>query len=87
MLVSKGDNVLIDACVFDNDSSVENPNKKLPIYFTHDGKVIDNPEEMNDVRSLVTVDYQNFLEQEWIKNLHNKYKIKINKKNLNKVQK
>ena len=38
------------------------------------------PKALNDAKGLITSDYQNFLEQEWLKELSNKYTITINDK-------
>ena len=38
------------------------------------------PKNLKEAKGIVTADYQNFLEEEWIKNLRNKYKIKVNEK-------
>ena len=43
------------------------------------GKVLDAPEEYNDVSGKVTADYQNYLDEQWIKSLRAKYKVEINK--------
>lgn len=40
---------------------------------------------LDEVRGRVTGDYQNHLEQEWMKTLRNKYKVEINKKALKKL--
>lgn len=40
---------------------------------------------LDEVRGRVTGDYQNYLEQEWMKALRNKYKVEINKKVLKKL--
>ena len=36
------------------------------------------PKTLNEVRGLVTSDYQNFLEEEWVKSLKEKYKVTVN---------
>lgn len=86
VLVSKGENELVDALVFATNPEFKNPNETFPVYFAHSGKIIAAPEEAFDVRGLVTVDYQNALEKEWVKELKKKYKVKINKKVLKKVK-
>jgi len=44
------------------------------------------PKELNEVRGLVTSDYQNFLEEEWIKSLKKKYKVVVNNEVLKLVK-
>ena len=49
--------------------------------------MLDAPREVADVRGKVTADYQQYLEKEWLKRLHKKYKVKINKKVLDSISK
>lgn len=79
VVVAKGDNQIIDYLAF-GGSKPENSNKTWKSYFPYDYKIIDQPEEVNDVRAAVITDYQSALEKEWIKDLHKKYNVKINKK-------
>ena len=51
-----------------------------------EGGVISQPEEMADVRGMVTSDYQDVLEQRWKEELAAKYPVKINKKVLKQVK-
>lgn len=84
VLVSKGENRLVDAVIFDGPKPELKGRFK---YFSlYDGKVIDHPEEMSDVRGNVIADYQNELEQSWIKELKSKYPVKINKNQLKKLR-
>ena len=84
ILAQKGENPVIDELKFGGVK----PNSvgRLPIYFEFEGKLIDQPEEMWDVRGLVASDYQNELEAQWVSQLKDKYKVKINKKVLKKVK-
>lgn len=77
-LYQKGDNELIDSVYWTYGP-------KEPV--VQDGKtllvVIHNTlepgtKQLNEVRGLVTADYQNHLEKEWIKQLRAKYPIKVN---------
>lgn len=43
------------------------------------GKVLAAPEEYKDVSGRVTADYQNYLDEQWVKSLRAKYKVEINK--------
>lgn len=56
------------------------------VVFTKEKKIVyinkvvaPQPKALNDARGLITADYQNFLEKEWIKELRKKYKFKVNK--------
>ncbi|MCO6500909.1 MAG: peptidylprolyl isomerase [Vicingus serpentipes] len=44
------------------------------------------PKELDEVRGLVTSDYQNFLEEEWVKSLKEKYKVTVNNEVLKLVK-
>ena len=42
------------------------------------GKILKKkPESYKDVNGLVVNDYQQYLEKEWLKNLHKKYKVEV----------
>lgn len=52
----------------------------------YEGRLIDNPEEMSDVRGAVISDYQTELEEQWVERLKSKYPIKVDKKLLKRIQ-
>lgn len=85
VLVAKGENALVDNIVF-GTSAVRSANSMYESYFLHDFVVINEPEEVDDVRGQVTGDYQNLLEQEWIEELKVKYPVVINEKELDKIK-
>ena len=62
------------------------PGGKLPVFFEFEGRIIEQPEEVADVRGQVTADYQAELEKQWVAMLKDRYKVKINKKVLRKVK-
>ena len=83
-LSAKGDNAFVDELVF--DGVVAEKDKKYPICFVFEGKIINQPEEMADAKGAVTTDYQNLLEKNWVEELKSKSKVIINKKVLKKVK-
>jgi peptidyl-prolyl cis-trans isomerase SurA len=48
-------------------------------------KLKPEPKELNEARGLITADYQNYLEKEWIASLRAKYPVVINKEVLEKI--
>ncbi len=77
MLVGKGENKMVDYLVFKGPKA-ESKEKKYPVYFVLDGKVLSQPEELNDVKGRVTSDYQDVLEKRWLNELKAKYPVEIN---------
>ncbi len=43
------------------------------------------PKALNEIKGIVTADYQNYLEKQWIQELRNKYEISINEKILQQL--
>ena len=85
-IFKSGDNAFVDKLVFKKDTTVTAV-KDYPIdsYF---GKVLKKgPEDLSDVRGLVTSDYQQVLESDWVKGLRAKYPVEINKEVLSTVNK
>jgi peptidyl-prolyl cis-trans isomerase SurA len=44
------------------------------------------PKALSEARGIITADYQNFLEKEWLKELRAKYVVKVNKEVLDTIQ-
>lgn len=84
-LFKQGDNALIDKIVFSVDTVVV-PMKDFPIDATF-GKVLKKPEEYNDVRGLVTADYQEVLEKEWVAELRKRYSVVVDESVLKTINK
>lgn len=55
------------------------------LVFIRGDKVGPEPKTLAEAKGLYLSDYQNYLEQQWIKNLREKYKIKVDKKLLKTV--
>lgn len=81
---AKGDSPVVDYIAFGQQKPVL---KSIwNAWFGYQGRIIDTPEEAIDMRGPVTADYAQYLEQEWIKELRKKYKVKVDKKVLNSIK-
>lgn len=85
VLVSKGTNAMVDFIMF-GGPKVQPSAAGFTEYFMLDGRLITAPEELGDVRAMVTSDYQAMLEDEWLKSLRAKYPVTVNEKVLGKVK-
>ena len=75
-LFAEGDNPAVDKLVFNTGNFA--PDAKYPVVFIAEGgEVLAQPQELADVRGQVISDYQNFLEENWIKELKNKYRVEV----------
>lgn len=85
ILMEQGQNAMVDNIMFGGEKVTPN-NKKYTVYFIFEPKLLDAPESMADVKSLVTSDYQNQLERDWVESLKARYPVTVNKKVLKKVK-
>lgn len=85
VIAAKGENPITDFLGFGQQRP--KPTSRWAYYFAWDDKIIDAPEGAEDVRGRLITDYQNYLEKQWIENLHKQYKVKINKKTADKARK
>ena len=85
ILMEEGQNAMVDNVIF-GGAPVKPNNKKYTVYFVFDPKMLDAPETMTDVRSLVTGDYQNQLERDWVERLKSRYPVTVNSKVLKKIK-
>ena len=85
-LYVQGENKAVDKYIFKTKEKFE-AGKDYPFIFVT-GKMLKNkPEDYTDVRGLVTADYQEYLEQEWIKALRAKYTVSVDQNVLKTVKK
>jgi peptidyl-prolyl cis-trans isomerase SurA len=78
-LFKPGDNGTIDRMVFRlANPKAEEALPDYPIDAVYGKKLKKYPEDYIDVRSQVVNDYQQMLEQEWIKSLRSRYSVQIN---------
>jgi len=73
-LFKKGEDPFVDEAAF--KSGVATRPAEFQDFFLL-GKVSNNPETYTDVRGMVITDYQNWLEDLWIKKLNEKYKVTV----------
>ena len=86
VISKQGENGMVDNIAF-GGKKVESAYAGYPVYAKLFGSVIAQPQELADVRGLVSSDYQDVLEQEWLDSLHKKYKVSIDKKVLQQLKK
>ena len=85
MVVKQGENTLADYLAFHVGDKPEE-RRGYESFMILEGGLISQPQEMSDVRGLVSSDYQDLLEQRWKEELAKKYPAKINKKVLKQVK-
>jgi len=73
-LFKKGDNPFVDEAAF-KSGVAERPAEFQDFFLI--GKILKGPESYKDIQGPVVTDYQNFLEENWIKELNKKYKVTI----------
>ena len=85
VLAPKGVNAMVDNVVF-GGPEVTPSNSNFKTYFMLDTRVISIPEELSDVKGLVTSDYQNELQSAWEQDLRRKYPVEVDDKVLKQVK-
>jgi len=85
VIAAEGENAITDYLGFGGAKPAAD-NQRWSCYAAFRSKVITAPEEAADVRGAVMADYQSMLEKEWLKALHDKYPVKVNKNVLKKVK-
>lgn len=83
LLLAQGENPIADYLAFGS----KKPEFKKPwtSVIPFRANLMQNPESASDVRGTVIADRQNELENEWLKSLRSKYKVKVNRKVLKLV--
>jgi peptidyl-prolyl cis-trans isomerase SurA len=83
----KGDNKLIDGIAWTKGITAD-----MAIDSTHTGFVVVNallapePKLLSEAKGIITADYQNYLEKEWIAMLRAKYPVKVNRDVLQSIK-
>jgi len=71
-IFKKGDDAFVDEAIF-KSGVAERPSEFQDFFLL--GKLLKGPESYTDVRGPVVTDYQNYLEEAWLKKLNEKYKV------------
>lgn len=82
-LFKKGDNPFVDEAAF-KSGHAKCPDELQSFFLI--GKVLKVPESYNDIRGIVIADYQNYLEEVWLKKLNEKYKVNFYPEVLNMMK-
>lgn len=85
ILVEKGTNPVVDNLLFGGETPKPTSSKFTDVFMI-DPRVLIEPEELNDVKGLVTSDYQNELQSQWEEELRSKYPVKVYDKVLKSVK-
>ncbi len=83
-LFVKGENTAVDFYVFKEKNNFTPPAGFKEAFVA--GKKLDQPESYADVKSAVVQDYQDYLEQEWVKALRKKYPVTVDEQVLNNIK-
>jgi peptidyl-prolyl cis-trans isomerase SurA len=86
-LFAQGENKAVDKFGFKDKKAKFEPTKEYPYVFVVGKNLKNNPEDYSDVRGLVTADYQEYLEKEWIAALRAKFPVEIDQNVLKTVRK
>lgn len=87
VIAAKGENPITDYLGFGEAKPDADGKSRWNTYAAYKGRVIAAPEEAADVRGAAVTDYQAQLEKDWVKSLHKKYKVKVNKKVFEQLKK
>lgn len=83
---SKGDNDKVDKASWEKGASTPTKNGDVTTIVIINEVLDAQPKKLNEIRGLITSDYQNFLEKEWLKTLKSKYKVNVNEEVLKLVK-
>lgn len=83
---SKKENPIIDSIPWKPGFSSDIKTDSSTIFVYVKGTVKPEPKAMNEARGLITADYQNYLEKEWIKALRAKYPVVVKREVLARIK-
>lgn len=74
----KGDNEIIDTVKWEKGLSPDLNINNSVIFVDIKDVIAPTPKSLDEAKGIVTADYQNYLEKEWIAELRNKYPVQVN---------
>jgi peptidyl-prolyl cis-trans isomerase SurA len=83
---SKHDNKLIDQMAWQPGFSKDMVSDSATVFIYIRTVLKPEPKALGEARGLITADYQNYLEKEWIKSLREKYAVVVNREVLAKIK-
>jgi len=83
---SKGDNENVDKATWEKSTTSTINNEKSVVIVEVKSVLVSEPKQLNEIKGLITSDYQNHLEQEWVNELKSKYNVVVNKEVLKLVK-
>jgi peptidyl-prolyl cis-trans isomerase SurA len=86
-LFAKGDNELVDKQPWAKGLSADIVSPDGTVKFIEYKRILEpQPKALSEARGLITADYQNYLEQQWIKELRKKYTVDVNREVLQSIR-
>jgi len=84
-LWERGGNRNVDLTQWKKDLHLADKTESYAVFVFNHEVVPAEPKRLNEVRGLVTADYQNFLEQKWIETLREKYRVVVHSEMLKEL--
>jgi len=85
-IFSKGDNAIIDSSKWQKGTKKDIRYGGKPVIVIIHEVIRNQPKTLNEAKGIITSDYQDHLDKEWIKELRSKYPVLINSEVLNKIK-
>ena len=83
---SKGDNDFVDLAMWVKGKTSKVSKEKVVAIVEIKNILKSQPKALDEIKGLITSDYQNYLEKEWVKELKAKYKVEVNQEVLKLVK-
>jgi peptidyl-prolyl cis-trans isomerase SurA len=82
----KGDDALIDSIKWEKGITADIKKGNSILFVEVNQKIMPTPKSLSEAKGLVTADYQDSLEKQWIEDLRKKYEVAVRKEVLTTVQ-